>query len=399
MIRVLYLSPLIPSSSGSGGRRAVLNHLLEALASGAHVHLLAVDVEAEGVREVAGLSGSLTVDILPRALPRAGSKTGRLIAALQWLLDCRPRAVAVVSSLTGRRAVRRALRDGRYDLVVVEHLNSWGLVSGANLNIPVQYIAHNVETDVLSDRLVYTRRGIVARLHLLGERWKMRRYERKVLGAASSITLIASTDLASPLMTAVAHKIRVWPELPVARPLASRPARTRRLLFVGSAAYFPNRDAIEWLAREFMPAVTSLAPDVVLHIAGTASSDLSGPECASNVVFEGFVSEEKLEWLHRMAELFICPVVLGSGIKIKILEASSYGLPIAATPESLRGISFLEGASLQINRASAAASVVQLLNDPQRLASMRDLALAQLNIARSRRGQLLGLGVAGLSAD
>jgi glycosyltransferase involved in cell wall biosynthesis len=110
-----------------------------------------------------------------------------------------------------------------------------------------------------------------------------------------------------------------------------------------------------------------------------------------NVVFEGFVSSERLDELHRICDLFICPVTLGSGIKIKVLEATGYGLPVAATRESLAGIDYLGDAVCRIHRdpKRAALVVAALLADPRQLEAMSARASAGLEAAHALRSPLV----------
>jgi glycosyltransferase involved in cell wall biosynthesis len=297
----------------------------------------------------------------------------------------------VIASVVGRQAVRELLALGQTELVVVDHLNAWGLLEGIETDVPIQYIAHNVETDVLSDQLSYANGSWLAWLRLKIERAKVRRFELALLSRADYVTVISASDCLSPLMRPFLNRIQAWPELPEPRMVDWHPSQPSRLLFVGSAAYFPNRDAIEWLVVDFMSVLSRLAPNVVLHIAGTSAAALKDLPMASNVVFEGFVPDRRLCELHRTSSLFVCPVVLGSGIKIKVLEASAYGLPVAATAESLKGIDYLDGVALKISRdpEAAALAVLDLLYDPPRLAACRIQAFESLTRSRMSRQPLL----------
>ena len=108
------------------------------------------------------------------------------------------------------------------------------------------------------------------------------------------------------------------------------------------------------------------------------------------VIFEGFVTKERLDELHRIAEIFVCPVVLGSGVKIKVLEAVAFGLPIVASIESLRGIDFLLGNAVTITRdvGAAATRIVDLLNSPETLRKMSESGQIALRDAILKRKNL-----------
>ena len=389
-MKVLYLAPLVPSISGSGGKRAIFNHLEDLARVTTDVDLMVVDIEDCGEALPEAFS-AFRGCVYPRALPRGRGLRGLLVAAGQLLFDRRPRAAAVVASTQAREAVRKALRETRYDVVVVDHLNAASLIDGTGTDVPIQYIAHNIEADVLRDLRAREGRSRIRSWRLSMEIAKMARFESALLARASRVTVIAATDRDAAALRSVRDKTVVWPELPGVRVPQWVAPRTRSLLFVGSAAYFPNRDAIEWLVSDFMPALAGLAPDVVLRIAGTSLQDMGDQAPSPSVIFEGFVSSERLDELHRVCDLFICPVVLGSGIKIKVLEASGYGLPVAATRESLAGIDYLDGAALRIGRdgEAAARAVAAFLADPRELEAASARSLEMLRQARSSRAPLV----------
>jgi len=166
---------------------------------------------------------------------------------------------------------------------------------------------------------------------------------------------------------------------------------SKSLLFVGSAKYFPNKDAIAWLVNELMPKIKKIDPTIKLHIVGSYKIDFTNNEICENVIFEGFVSNKELELSHLNADLFICPVVLGAGIKVKLLEASSYGIPILATKESLSGIDFLNNAAIPFNRndTNLAKYICELLSNRTLLQDLSTKAVNQLQLALSTRGDLL----------
>lgn len=366
-MKILYLAPLLPAPSGSGGKRAIYNHLEDILADGAAVDAFFVDVDGVDVPDLQPFA-RFTPRVFGRALPKFGAGLkGKVAAISALLLNPLPRSMAVVESKQVRAAIVRELATGAVGAVIVDHLNGYAMVRGLPLSVPIVYVAHNVESEVLRQAAAqlpaWSLRRLVARLDFA----RMRRIEAELLARAARVVLIGAADAALPVMRNLGEKVVLWPELPqVKTPQWSHPGG-KRLLFVGSAKYFPNRDAIEWLVDQLLPALLANDPAIALDIVGTAWEELRPGTAPAGVRFHGFVSDQLLDQLHREAAMFICPVVLGAGIKIKMLEASSYGLPSAATPASLAGIDFLTDIALRIERAApdvAARDIAALLNDP-----------------------------------
>lgn len=389
-MKILYITPLIPEISGSGGKRAIYNHLADLSKENVSIDLIAVDVDEEG-NSTPEIFDKLNPIILQRGIRRGSNLKGLIQGLIQLLFDKRPRSAGVVTSPSSRKALLNLISTENYDLVVIDHLNGWSLCEKIDLTIPLTYISHNIETDILSDQI--KQHSIISprRWRLFIEKLKMQSYEFKLLNRANRIICIASGDAAAPMLQMHRKKLVLWPELPIAKVTQWIHPESKKILFVGSFNYFPNREAINWLIEHLMPKLSIHSPETVLHIVGASHSQLNNKFIPSNVVLEGFVSNQKLNDLHNEAELFVCPVVLGSGVKIKILEASAYGIPIVATPESLAGIDYLHESAIKINRdAQATAELISvLLRDPNRLKSMSITMIKSLQKAHADRRPLL----------
>ncbi len=386
-MRVLYLSPLVPDVAGSGGKRAVFSHLEDMQRCGASVKAVMVDVEGTG-EQCPECFRSFSPVVFPRALPRVGKGLmGKLIAVGQLVFGRLPRSAAVIASRPIKDALRHLIGGGDFDLVVVDHLNAYALLDDMPLSTPFLYIAHNIESEVLRDRCHQERMLSAGWVVAMIEYWKMLRFERRLITNAARIVLISSADQAAPMLQGANVKVTVWPELPSIKHTLWNYKGSNSLLFVGSTQYFPNREAILWLIQELMPQVRRIDSTVMLIIAGTSKQDLGLVEDIPGVRLAGFVSAEELNALHLACDLFICPIVIGGGIKIKLLEACSYGMPVIATKESLRGMEFLQDIVPCLRRepGADASAIVGLLNASAKLQEMQAKILSAQESARRAR--------------
>lgn len=386
--RILFISPVIPASGRSGGRQAVYNHLQSLTSEDHNIEIDLLVVDTDNCHE--SLPPDLQVDqswIFPREFPAWKAKDGKLAAFRQLLLEARPRAAAMAAAPRARQWLEERLSLVTYDVLVIEHANAWALLDGLNFDIPVTYIAQNVEEDILWDEQRQAGRISPHRPRLLLEWFKTRRFEASLLARASKVICISSFDRHVLASRGVCRSIVTWPELPTIRSAFPRSWAGKRLLFVGSPRHFPNVEAARWLAENLMPQLQALCPEVVLHIAGCSREDVTYAAVSRGVIFEGFVSMKRLDELHRIADLFICPVVLGSGIKIKALEAAAYGLPVVATAESLRGIDFLRDIAITIARdpEQVAQRIADMLVNPSLLQQLSTASFAALERAHAQR--------------
>jgi glycosyltransferase involved in cell wall biosynthesis len=395
--RILYVTSMLPASGRHGGRQAVYNHLRDLNEAGERlsVELLVVDTDNSGE----SIPDDVKVErfqLFGREFKGWNEQGGKILAFRQLLFDPRPRAAAMAFSGAAKRWLQERLNVKRYDALVVEHANAWSVVEGIETVLPLVYIAQNVEEEIIWDELKSKKLFSPHRARLFVDWIKTKRYEKKLLLNASKVICISSFDGKKLAASNPSVNIEIWPELPKLIKPQAREWNEKTLLFVGSPGHFPNIEAARWLAHELIPEVRKLCPDVCLHITGCRRDEVVGQEEIDGVVFEGFVSRERLTELHDISVLFICPVIFGSGVKIKLLEAIAHGLPSVATAESLRGIDFIQDNVEVITRdaQSAARQIADLFMWPGRLERRSKAgyaALAKAVASRKNLGELIGV--------
>src|SRR5262249_51784491 len=109
------------------------------------------------------------------------------------------------------------------------------------------------------------------------------------------------------------------------------------MLFIGSFRHDPNRVALDWFVRESLPIILKREPRARRVVAGSepppahAYADYEG-----NLEMLGYV-EEIREPLARYA-VFVCPILSGSGVRVKLLEAFAAGIPVVSTRVGAEGL-------------------------------------------------------------
>jgi GT2 family glycosyltransferase/glycosyltransferase involved in cell wall biosynthesis len=156
--------------------------------------------------------------------------------------------------------------------------------------------------------------------------------ECELLGQADSIVTIQWGEAEFVRRHLPTHCVIVAPIAahPVAAP---QPGRDDRIVFVGSAAA-PNVDGLTWFIEHCWKTVKSLHPGAELHVAGTVTQFM-GP-MPEGVRVLGLVRE--LDLLYRDAAVVISPLRIGSGLKIKLIEALSYGKAVVGSAKTLQGV-------------------------------------------------------------
>jgi polysaccharide biosynthesis protein PslH len=150
------------------------------------------------------------------------------------------------------------------------------------------------------------------------------------------------------------------------QPIVRNP-RSRRISFLGGLHYPPNAKGVLWFAEHIFPKVLAEAPDAVLTVIGKQPPDelarLNIP--AANLEITGYVDDPKPYLAETCA--FIVPLLAGGGMRVKILDAWCWGLPIVSTSVGAEGIAVTAGQDILLadDPDEFAAHVVCLLQNTQ----------------------------------
>ncbi len=112
----------------------------------------------------------------------------------------------------------------------------------------------------------------------------------------------------------------------------------KNLLFVGGFTHGPNVDAVVWFCNEILPKIKKIIPDIVFGIVGSNAPESIKKLDGKNIKVYGFVSDEKLHELYKSSMIAVIPLRYGAGIKGKVVEAMSQGVPIVTTTCGAEGI-------------------------------------------------------------
>ncbi len=152
-----------------------------------------------------------------------------------------------------------------------------------------------------------------------------------------------------------------------------KPYEARRdLVFVGGFQHPPNQDAARWLIDEILPGVIEAIPQLRLHLIGSRMPDELRERRAPGLKVHGFVAN--LEPFMTGCRISVAPLRYGAGVKGKVNQAMSYGLPVVATSCAAEGMYARHEHDMLIadETASFVAQIVRLYHDPdlwQRLAN------------------------------
>ncbi len=211
---------------------------------------------------------------------------------------------------------------------------------------------------------------------------RLRRFEAQLCREADATVAVSPED--AHAIGAIARGVRVLtvpngvdttryrPGLPDSLPL-KHPA----VVFTGKMDYRPNVDAVLWFANTAWPLVQALHPDATLYVVGQAPTrTVTALRARIGIEVTGYV-EDILPYFGG-ADVYIVPLRVGGGTRLKVLEAMAAGLPLVSTTLGAEGIALTPGqdAVLADSPSELAAQVSALLSDRARAAALGAAARA-----------------------
>jgi len=158
------------------------------------------------------------------------------------------------------------------------------------------------------------------------------------------------------------------------------------MLFLGSFRHLPNLEALDWFTRKVLPRVLQRSPEARLIIVGADPPPKhSLPDFGEAIELRGFV-EDVREPLSRYA-VFVCPILSGSGMRVKLLEAFAAGIPVVSTKLGAEGLTDKDGelCALADSPDEFSDKIVELFANPGKASQLATRARERVVATRDMR--------------
>ncbi|MFQ3534577.1 MAG: glycosyltransferase [Aggregatilineales bacterium] len=289
-------------------------------------------------------------------------------------------------------ALRDQLSAARYDVIHMQSLEMaayWPLLRAAVPQARLIYDAYNAEYDLQRSIFAIDRRQLARLPQALYSfiQWRrLVRFERAICRAADAVIAVSEADAAALSRLVPQKTIAVVPNgiftADYAQPSQRLNLGDAALLFTGTMNYRPNVDAALWFVEHVLDRVRAAVPSARLFIVGNKPHPrLDAIRQRSDVEITGFV-QDVTPFLHSAA-IYIAPLRMGSGTRLKLLQAMAVGCAIVSTSVGAQGLALQNGreAIIADDALSFAQAIVGLLNDPKRRAA---LGAAARQLAQTR---------------
>lgn len=270
------------------------------------------------------------------------------------------------------RKISEVLKEDRHDILICDFLQS-SINLPEEISIPSLLFQHNVEA------MIWKRHADVAtnpiKKAYLESQWKRAvDFERNTCRRFDSVIAVSAEDAA---VFRSEYGLQCVFDVPTGVDTAFFARRNDdtasgpNLVFTGSMDWLPNHDAINWFINDILPTIRHEVPDVSLTVVGRDPF----PELRElarrypNITVTGRVPDVRP--LMKNAAVYVVPIRIGGGTRLKIYEAMAMGLPVVSTTIGAEGLPLTDGNELLLKDTvnDFANSVIRLLkNDREAVA-------------------------------
>ncbi len=248
--------------------------------------------------------------------------------------------------------IRERLAAGSVDALHLNHLDAAQYLEHLGELRPrarAVIDTHNLLSPLYA-RLVETARDPATRSYCWLQWTRMCRYEPWLLRQAERVLVCSEAERAQLQVWGVENALIVPNGVDTAAftpegPRAREPGGGLELVFTGGMDYLPNSDGVGWFLREIFPRIQAAQPHARITVVGkNPPPALRALARAGAVEFTGRV--EDVRPFARAARVFVVPLRIGGGTRLKILEALAMQLPLVSTRVGAEGLDLVDGEHL-----------------------------------------------------
>ena len=263
--------------------------------------------------------------------------------------------------------LREILQAETYDVVHMESifLTPYVPVIRRYSQAKIVLRAHNVEHQIWR-KVAQCTRNPFKRWYLKQLSLTLGAYEREHANGFDGVVCISPNDAEFFKQAGCRKKITTIPfGIDVPELVENVSAEPNTLFHIGSMDWMPNQEGIRWFLDKVWPIVHQQVPQARLYLAGRKMpADLMEAQI-EGVTVVGEVPDSM--YFISSKQINVVPLLSGSGIRVKIIEAMSVGKTVISTTVGAAGINYTDGKDLLIadTPEAFAQQIARCLNDEE----------------------------------
>jgi len=260
-----------------------------------------------------------------------------------------------------------AKRAHFYDVIFVDHYEVFQYIPNSYKGLIILH-EHNAEY-IIWERFAKESSHPAKRIAALMESYRIKKHEARSCNK-SDIVFAAPNDIDNLIKIGVEpQKCKLTYHLgddnQLDLPDLCFDNTEKSIVTVGTLTWEANIDGLLWFLEKTWPLIKKDHPDLKFYIVGKNPDNrlIKAAENDNDIIFTGFV--ENLETYFSKARVFVAPVRFGSGIKVKVVNAMSRGIPVVTTSVGTEGldIEHMKNIALSDTPEDMRLSINSLLTD------------------------------------
>jgi hypothetical protein len=243
-----------------------------------------------------------------------------------------------------RKRIRSFFQKEQFDVIILD-----GLFSAAFLkeiksihSSPIWLRMHNVEHQIWREEAKNAKNSLKRKyLELLTK--QLKEEEEAIFKLVDGILSISKED-ESQLANNIKEKTLHFPYIPPVAKKLYNPSKADFFHF-GAMNWAPNQGSLEILESKLFPRILKSLPKAKLQVAGSFLNASKKPK-SPNTKYRGYVDD--LSEFFTESGILLAPMQTGSGVRIKIIQALSHGVPVVTTTKGAEGIPLKNGEGICI---------------------------------------------------
>lgn len=346
-MKVLWLSHLVPYPP-KGGVLQRAYHLLHEISKYHEVDLLAfhqpslmrplVSSMEVGLRESEEVLGEFCGKVKYVAIESDSQILGSYRLALKSLVT-EPYNINWLKSSVFTKALLEMLQAEEYDLVHMDTISLIPYYSHVQ-HIPTVLDHHNIESHMLLRR-ADNENNLLKKWYFRQEGLRLEKFEKQFCAQVSLNITCSEVDrqrLQEIVPSSWVEEVPNGVDVDYFKPDRSA-SQGKKLVFIGTLNWYPNIEAVRFLAHELWPVLKPAVPGISVDIIGAEPPEdiVRLSEKDKDFRVHGFV-DDILPYMDKAA-IYVCPIMDGGGTKLKVLDALAMEKALVAHEVACEGIS------------------------------------------------------------
>lgn len=277
-----------------------------------------------------------------------------------------PYFIAKYQSAAMRQKIEDVLAENAHDILVCDFLHP-AINLPDEINIPTLLFQHNVEA-MIWKRHYQVANNFGKRAYLRSQWHRAVAFEKQACSRFDAVVAVSKDD-AEVFRSEYGHgrvfDIGTGVDTDYFTPVNGDRTTKPNIVFTGSMDWLPNSDAVQWFIKEIFPLIKQEVPEATFTVVGRDPFPeiLELAKKDSSIKVTGRVDDVRPYM--REAAVFVVPIRIGGGTRLKIFEAMAMGLPVVSTTIGAEGLRVTDGNEIVLRDSPDrfSRSVISLLQD------------------------------------